>query len=279
MSRFTRVALTGATGQFGRALVRLAPQDWEISGSSSADVDLRIWTAVRDWIATARPQIVIHAGAMTDVDGCESRVDDAYAINALGTRHVARAASLCGAKIVYLSTNFVFDGTKAAAYHEFDSPHPLNVYGASKLAGETEVSQASSAVFIARTAMVYDQTGRNFVNTMRRLMADSDEIQVVDDQYGNPTYAGDLALGIVQLLENCPPGTYHLTNSGAASWFEWAQEVRTLCGLETTIRPIAGRDFKRAATPPANGELVSLALEGSGVRMPDWRDALRRCLT
>lgn len=279
MTKRIRVALTGASGQLGRALQRHAPATWDISGTSSKEVELRSWPAVRDWIATVRPRLVIHAGAMTDVDGCESRIEDAYAINALGTRHVASAAARTGATLVYVSTNFVFNGTKAEPYHEFDAPNPINVYGASKLAGELEAGRAECDVYIVRTAMVYAEEGHNFVNTMRRLMAERDELTVVSDQFGNPTYAGDLAVGIISLISTCPPGTYHLTNAGAASWFEWAEAVRDIGGFATTVRPIPASEYQRAATPPANGVMTSIALQGSGVELPEWRDALRRCLT
>lgn len=278
MTRTVRVALTGASGQLGRALQALAPANWDISGTSSSEVDLRNWPAVRDWIAAVRPRLVIHAGALTDVDGCESRVEDAYAVNALGTRYVASAAARAGATLVYVSTNFVFDGTKPTPYHEVDTPNPISVYGASKLAGEVEASRAGSEVYIVRTAMVYAEEGRNFVNTMRRLMAERDELNVVADQFGNPTYASDLATGIIQLPSACPPGTYHLTNSGTASWYEWAEAVREIYGFSTRIRPIPASEYQRAATPPANGAMISLALAPAGIELPDWRDALRRCL-
>jgi dTDP-4-dehydrorhamnose reductase len=172
----------------------------------------------------------------------------------------------------------VFDGVKLAPYHEFDAPNPICIYGRSKLAGEHEAERASRPTYIVRTAMVYDESGRNFVNTMRRLMAERDELQVVDDQRGNPTYAGDLANGLFQLLDQAPPGIYHLTNSGAASWFEWAREIASQCGFDVKLRPIPGSEFSRAAKPPDNGELVSLTLSEHGISMPDWRDALRRCL-
>ncbi|CAN5822798.1 dTDP-4-dehydrorhamnose reductase [soil metagenome] len=274
-----RVAVTGINGQIGRALSNAVPTEWELSGARSSDVDVRSWGDVRDWIASCRPGLVIHAAAMTDVDGCESRVDDAFAINALGTRHVARAAERVGATLVYISTNFVFDGQQDRPYHEFDQTGPISVYGASKLAGEREALDASSDCYIVRTATVFDETGRNFVNTMRRLMQERDEVSVVDDQIGNPTYAPDFADGLLKLLESRPPGVYHLTNSGATSWFEWAWEIQLITGYACHVRPTAGANYVRAATPPRNGSMASLAWPDVTSVMPDWRDALRRCLT
>ena len=273
-----RVAVTGASGQLGRALIALAGDDWDITGTSSSHVDVRDWNAVRAWIATVRPDFVIHAGAMTDVDGCESRAEDAYAINALGSRHVAAAAARIGAQLVYVSTNFVFDGELDRPYHEFDQPNPMSVYGASKLAGEREVLRQGSAAYIVRTAMVYDETGHNFVNTMKRLMAERESISVVADQFGNPTFAPDLATGILELLRFRPPGTYHLTNTGSTSWHGWASEIARLTDFGGSVEPIDAASYVRAATPPANGVMTSLAWPEAIEHLPDWRDALARCL-
>ena len=274
-----RVGVTGINGQLGRAISSVAPPNWVVNGAASASVDVRSWRQVRDWIAMSRPQFVVHAAAMTDVDGCEGRLDDAFAVNALGTRHVARAARQVGATLVYFSTNFVFDGKLDRPYHEFDDPRPISVYGASKLAGEREALVAHPDCYVVRTAMVYDETGRNFVNTMRRLMTELDKLSVVNDQFGNPTYAPDLARGLIDLLNARPPGVYHLTNSGSASWFEWALEISRIGGFECEIRPVSAAEYQRAATPPANGVLSSIAWPEGASAMPDWRDALRRCLS
>jgi dTDP-4-dehydrorhamnose reductase len=273
-----RVAITGITGQVGSAFERPAPPGWEISGASSATVDVTSWIAIRDWIAAFRPQLVIHAAAMTDVDGCEADPGAAYRINALGTRHVAAAAERVGATFVYVSTNFVFDGEKPAPYHEFDDPAPINVYGHTKLAGERETLAAGGRAYIVRTAMVFDEQGRNFVNSMRRLMTERDVLRLVDDQHGNPTYAPDLAAGIADVLQGCPPGIYHLTNSGSASWFEWAAEIQRVCAFDCTLVPIPASEYKRAAQPPSNGVMESLALADVGIRLPDWKVALAQCL-
>ncbi len=273
-----RVAVTGITGQLGRALLKHSGEYFDIVGTSSVDVDVRHWSPVRDWIASVRPDIVIHAAAMTDVDGCESRTEEAYSINALGTRHVAAAADRVGATLAYISTNFVFDGEQEAPYHEFDHPNPISVYGASKLAGEVEASQSCRSSYVIRTSMVFDESGRNFVNTMINLMRSRETISVVDDQFGNPTYAPDLAIGVLKLVQTRPPGTYHLTNSGSTSWHDWAVEIAKIAALECEILPIDADSFPRAATPPANGILTSLAWPEQRKLMPHWRDALARCL-
>jgi dTDP-4-dehydrorhamnose reductase len=274
-----RVAITGASGKLGRALTTCCGDRWDIDAWHSAHVDLRDWRAVRDRLARFAPDLVVHAGAATDVDRCEREPHWAYAVNALGTQYVARAAELVQAELAYVSTNYVFDGGQAAPYHEFDAPRPISVYGASKLAGEREACAATSRCFVVRTAWLYAEDGRNFVNTMRRLMATQPSLRVVADQVGNPTYATDLAETIIQLVERGPYGTYHAVNAGVTSWHGWAVELARLDGHSSdTIEPIPASDYQRAAAPPPNGALVSLALPGLGIELPDWRDALRRCL-
>lgn len=279
MTTQRRVAITGASGQLGRALVAFGHDAWEIDALSGGDVDLRDWRAVRDRLGRFGPDLVVHAGAATDVDRCEREPDWAYAVNALGTRHVARAAALVHAELVYVSTNYVFDGAQDAPYHEFDAPRPISVYGASKLAGEHEARAATPRCFVVRTSWLYAEEGRNFVNTMRRLMATQPILRVVADQTGNPTYAADLAAAIDQIVERGPYGTYHAVNAGVTSWHGWACEIARLDGCcDHAIEPIPAAEYQRAAAPPPNGALVSLALPGLGVALPDWRDALRRCL-
>jgi dTDP-4-dehydrorhamnose reductase len=278
MASRRRVVISGTTGQLGRALVAAQRDDWDILPLNRSDINLLDWPLVRDSIAAHTPDLVIHCAAVTDVDGCERDPQLAYQGNALTTRYVAQAAAACDAQLVYVSTNFVFDGTKPSPYHEFDDPAPISIYGHSKLAGEREALAATMRTFIVRTAMVFAPEGRNFVLTIRRLMAERDRLTVVNDQFGNPTYAPDLANGIVQLVDHAPYGVYHLTNTGAASWYDWARKIAAIDGSTTTIDPIPAADYRRDATPPANGVLTSLMLPQLGIELPDWQDALRRCL-
>jgi dTDP-4-dehydrorhamnose reductase len=274
-----RVVITGTTGQLGRALTEVMDTEWEVLPLNRRDVDLLDWHAVRDRVTAFNPSLVIHSAAVTDVDGCERDPRMAYLGNALVTRNVARAAALANADLVYVSTNFVFDGQKAGPYHEFDIPGPISIYGASKLAGEREAQAATERCTVVRTAMVFAPEGRNFVQTMLRLLAERDRLTIVNDQVGNPTYAPDLARAIVQLVDRAPHGTYHVTNAGTASWYAWAREIASIIGATTTIEPIPAAEYRRDATPPANGALESLSLASLGIELPDWRDALRRCLT
>jgi dTDP-4-dehydrorhamnose reductase len=273
-----RVVVTGARGQLGRAILELTAGRWTVIELNPPADDIRDWPALSQRIQAARPNLVIHTAAATDVDRCEREPDWAYEVNALGTRHVARAAAAAGADLISISTNYVFDGRLDRPYHEFDVPHPISHYGASKLAGETEALAATPSCWVVRTAMLYAREGRNFVNTMRRLMAERNELSVVADQVGNPTYAPDLAAAIIDLYARAPAGVYHIVNSGTASWHDWACEIARLSGYTTEIKPILAANYRRDAEPPANGALVSLALPHYGITLPDWRDALDRAL-
>jgi dTDP-4-dehydrorhamnose reductase len=278
MVRKQRVALTGTSGQLGGALERLVSPSCEVIALARPVVDITKWKSVRSAIVATRPHLVIHSAAYTDVDGCERDPDLAYRVNAIGTRNVCQAASLVGATVVYVSTNYVFSGKKADPYHEFDSTQPISVYGASKLAGEQEASRATDRCYIVRTAWLYATRGRSFVTTMQRLMSERSELTVVSDQHGNPTYADDLAATILTITQSCPFGIYHAVNSGVASWYEWSLEIQRLMRTDVLLRPISASEFPRVATPPDNGTMVSVGLQSAGIALPDWRDALQRCL-
>ncbi|MEX2426198.1 MAG: dTDP-4-dehydrorhamnose reductase [Thermomicrobiaceae bacterium] len=271
--------VTGGTGQLGRALSTLGSHHHQITAPGSSALDVTDFLQVHDAIAEVQPDLVIHAGAMTDVDGCEQFLQLAHRVNAIGTQNIASTAARFGIPIVYISTNFVFDGSIARPYLEFDTPAPISVYGATKLAGERAVSSLNPQHYIVRTSMVYDETGRNFVNSMLRLAGEHPKLTVVDDQYGNPTYAGDLAFGILRLIEQPSYGIYHLTNAGSASWYEWAVRIFELSGIDIPVKPIPASQFPRAATPPAIGVLDNLSASSLGIELPDWEDALERCLT
>lgn len=274
-----RVLITGGHGQLGRALVRTAPQDFDLFAASVNDCDVTDSLAVSAVFAQFEPELVVHCAAWTDVDGCERHPEQAWRVNALGTQHVAAACADQGAALVYLSTNYVFDGEQDEPYHEFAQPRPLSIYGATKLAGEEIVRALCPRHYIVRTAMLYDASGRNFVTTVLGLAQEQPRLRMVADQYGNPTWAEDLARAIWQLVVQPAYGTYHLVNSGKASWYEWAVAILAILGLEVPVEPIPASEFRRAARPPRNGVLVSLAAPARGIVLPHWRDALERCLT
>jgi dTDP-4-dehydrorhamnose reductase len=272
-----RVFISGGTGQLGGALLRTAPAI-EHFAPDRQQLNLTDFDALWSQVKRFQPELVIHAAAMTDVDGCERDPETAWRVNALATQHIAAAAYEIGARLVYVSTNFVFDGEADEPYHEFAPTNPLSVYGASKLAGEAAVRALCPRHYVVRTAMVYDESGKNFVNTMLRLAAGRPSLTVVSDQYGNPTYAGDLAEAIWKLVDQPSYGTFHLTNQGTASWYDWALEVFRLAGARIEVTPIPASAYQRAARPPSNGALANLAAASRGVVLPAWEDALGRCI-
>ena len=273
-----RVLISGGTGQLGGALLRTAPFV-DCYAPDRHQLNLTDFDAVWSQVKRFEPDIIIHSAAMTDVDGCERDPNTAWRVNALATQHMAAAANEIGVPLVYLSTNFVFDGAADEPYHEFAPTGPISVYGASKLAGEVVVRELCPRHFVVRTAMVFDESGKNFVNTMLRLAANRSSLTVVSDQIGNPTYAHDLAEAIWTLIEQPSYGTFHLTNTGVASWYEWAVEIFRLAGVEMSVEPIPAIAYQRAARPPRNGALANLAAASRGITMPAWQDALARCLS
>lgn len=273
-----RILVTGGAGQLGRALARLAPEGHTLVALGTDQCDVTDPGTIRRVIDRERPDLIIHSAAMTNVDGCEREPDLAYRVNAAGTQHVAGAAHEAGAALVYISTNYVFDGEAPEPYHEFAKTNPISVYGHSKLAGEEAVRAFCPRHAIVRTAMVYDETVRNFVNTILRLAESRPSISVVADQFGNPTYAADLAEAIYQLIAQRAYGTFHLVNQGSTSWHGWATEIVQLTGATTSVQPIPASAYQRDARPPRNGALASLTAPAFDIELPHWTDALRRCL-
>jgi len=278
----SRILVTGGQGQLGRALAHCyALRAATVAAPGHAELDVTDQASVREAIDRFLPTLIIHAAAATDVDRCEREPAWATALNAEGTKHIATLAGARDIPLVYVSTNYVFAGTKPPGelYAEFDVTGPLSVYGHTKLAGEEATRQLAPRHQIVRTAQVYAAQGRKFVHTMLGL-ADAGKTTIggVADQWGQPTYAVDLAAGIAALAATGAWGTYHLTNAGTCTWAEWATEIFRLSGRTVTVEPIPAATFKRDATPPANGALANSAATALGVVLPDWRDGLRRCL-
>ena len=275
-----RIAVTGAGGQIGRALQAVAAEDdVAIVPLSATALDVSDGRAVHETLVPLAPDCIIHAAAFTDTDACETQVERAYAVNALGAGYVAAAAAQIGCPIIAIGTNYIFDGARPEPYDEFDTPNPASVYARSKWAGECAAARAGARLLIVRTAMIYAEEGRNFVRTMLTLAERGASLRVVADQRGQPTYATDLARALLTLARRPLPGVYHLTNEGAASWYEWAQEIFRIAGLAPTVTSIPAAEFPRPCTPPANGVLVNRAAAHLGITLPPWQDGLRRCLT
>jgi dTDP-4-dehydrorhamnose reductase len=274
-----RVLITGAGGQLGHDL--LASFDdasrYEVLGTTHASMDLADRDVVLATICGFEPDVVIHAGAWTAVDKAESEPDAAYAVNAFGTRNVAEAARRVGAHVVYVSTDFVFDGSKDGPYLEWDTPAPTSVYGASKLAGEREIDSGSA---IVRTSWVCGAQGNNFVKTMLRLAAERDTWGVVDDQRGCPSFTADLAPAIKQLAIGRLPGVFHLSNQGATTWYGFACAILEAAGHDASrIKPITTADYPTPATRPANSVLDNFAWRAAGfAALNDWHTPLTRMI-
>ena len=274
-----RVLVTGAGGQVGTELVAAFAADdhHEVVGADHATLDVTDRGSVLGAITSTRPDVVVHPAAWTAVDACEGDVDKAFLVNALGTRHVAEGARRVGAPVVYVSTDYVFDGTKDGPYLEWDPTSPRSVYGESKLAGERELDPGSTVV---RTSWVCGFHGGNMVKTILRLAGEHETLSFVDDQRGHPTFADDLASMIKRLAVERRPGTFHVTNQGAVSWYEFAREVLAAAGHDPErVQPVATADLHppRPAPRPANSVLDNAALRLSGVELlDDFRVPLAR---
>jgi dTDP-4-dehydrorhamnose reductase len=268
-----RIVVTGAEGQLGRGLQRV------LRGNDLLLVDLPEYDvtepSVAETIAEFRPDLVVHAAAMTDVDGCERDPDSAFKVNEVGTGNVAEACRLCDAALLYVSTDYVFDGTKGEPYLESDEPNPICVYGSSKLAGELVVRDVLTRYYIVRTAWLYGPGGRNFVTKILELAAHRDELSVVTTEVGSPTYAPDLAAAIARLIEHPVYGIYHLVNEGSCSRFEFAGRILELAGKnDFRLHPI--QSYERLARVPANATLANFrAASQLGIRLRRWEEALR----
>lgn len=272
-----KVVVTGAKGQLGTDLVHLlADRGYEVYGYGREELDITNFEQVKQVISEVNPDVVIHAAAYTKVDLAESEPDQAFLINAYGTRNVAVLSEAVGAKLVYISTDYVFDGTANVPYNEFAPTNPLSVYGKSKLAGEQFVRDLHSKFFIVRTSWVYGKHGNNFVKTMLRLAQERDQLIVVHDQIGCPTYTVDLANCILELIQTEKYGIYHVSNSGHCSWYEFAKAIFEEAGIEVKLNPCTMKDFPRPAPRPAYSVFKHMALKLNGFsEMREWREALK----
>ena len=269
-----KLLVTGASGQLGRQLQRAVGAHTVVAVDHGA-LEIANLGQVRDAVGAHRPDVVINAAAYNQVDQAETEPDAAFAANALGPRNLALAAAALGAAIVHVSSDYVFNGRKGAAYHEFDTPDPLSVYGHSKLAGERAVQQANARSYVVRTAWVYEPAGHGFAHTMCRLAATQREVRVVDDQFGSPTSAEDLARGIMQLIESQAYGTYHLAGGGGpASWRDFATCLFEEMRLDCVAVAASSQEFVRPAPRPAYAALVSG--QDPLIQLPDWRDGVAR---
>ncbi|MGE3153737.1 MAG: dTDP-4-dehydrorhamnose reductase [Nitrospiraceae bacterium] len=265
-----RVFVTGANGQVGREVARVLNREpLYLATHATDDVsDKRIVeTIVRE-----RPDLVIHAAAMTDVDACEREPDAAYRVNEEGTRLVARGAAQAGAALVAISTDYVFDGTKGAPYVESDQPNPINVYGHSKLAGEQAALRETDRVCVVRTAWVFGLGKNHFISMVVNRVRQGEPIRAVIDKYGSPTSAKDLVGAILRLAERKATGIYHAAGTGSCNWLEYAEQILKSAGCLHPLEPITFADLHRPAMRPSNTALASERLSAQGISMRGWRE-------
>jgi dTDP-4-dehydrorhamnose reductase len=292
MNLHSKIMLTGSRGQVGWELARSLSTLGEVVALDSSQLDLTDADAIRRVVAQIKPSIIVNPAAHTAVDKAESESDRAYALNAIAPGILAEEAEKLGALLVHYSTDYVFDGSGEQARVETDATGPLNVYGASKLAGEQVIQANCSKHLIFRTSWVYGARGANFLLTMRKLMGERPELKIVADQIGAPTWCRSLADATAQVIAQlgspsqgadkpAPWGVYHMTNAGETSWHAFAQAILELDDPESATRllPIPSSDYPTPAQRPLNSRLNNDKLQRVfGVRLPDWRVALRLCM-
>jgi dTDP-4-dehydrorhamnose reductase len=270
------ILVAGARGMLGREL--LGVLGGTARGLTHDEMEITSVDSVRKALLTIKPSVVINSIAYTDVDGCEKNNELAFRVNGEGVKNLAEASAEIGAKLVHISTDYVFNGNKKSPYNEEDPVNPLSVYGKSKLAGE-ENARLNPDHLIIRTQWLFGLHGRNFVETMLRLAGEKDELAVVNDQTGSPTWTSDLCLAINALLDNDCRGTYHAVNSGNCTWFDFAEAIFTECGADVRLRPLSSSQLDRPAPRPHYSVLDCGKLAAdTGLEMEHWRNALRKYL-
>jgi len=269
-----KVLITGSSGQLGVTL-QSTFTGHELALVDLPETDISNREQIFSIVDSFQPNVIIHCAAYTDVDGCVTNPELAYQVNSLGTQNVVLACHRNDAAMVHISSNEVFAGDRPDGYDEWMMPDPQNIYGRSKTAGEFHVRSILQRYYVVRTAWLYAAGGRNFIHTILRLAQQGNQLRVVTDEIGNPTYAKDLAEAILELINTDQYGTYHLVNEGTCSRFEFAQEVLQL-GSDRAIEiiPIMSSEYRRASTPPLYGALNNIFGSSIGIKLRPWRDAL-----
>jgi dTDP-4-dehydrorhamnose reductase len=280
------ILITGANGQLGNEMRALAPNypDYRFIFTDVAELDITNYTAIVKLMQEEQVDIVVNCAAYTNVDKAEDDEATAFLINATAVEYLAKASQLLGVTLFHVSTDYVFQGDHCLPYQEDEETAPLGVYGRSKLAAEQSILRAGCNYFIFRTAWLYSAYGTNFVKTMRRLTAEKNQLKVVFDQVGSPTYAGDLAAAILQVIANGKSiqeyqGIYHYSNEGVCSWFDFAKEVALLCGNNCDIQPCHSDEFPSKVKRPHFSVLDKSKYKTTfGFTIPYWKDSLEKCI-
>ena len=272
-----KVLVTGVGGQLGYDVIKeLGKRKIECIGADKAEFDITEFNASRKFITDYMPDAVIHCSAYTAVDKAEDELDLCHLVNAIGTENIAKICKEIDAKMIYISTDYVFDGTKEGVYEVDDIPNPINVYGNTKLAGEKAVQEILDKYFIVRISWVFGINGNNFVKTMLRLGKERSELNVVADQIGSPTYTEDLASLLVDMVQTDKYGIYHATNEEECSWAEFAEEIFKVAGMDVKVNYITTTEYPTKAKRPMNSRMSKASLGNN--KLPKWKNALYRFL-
>ena len=282
-----KVLVIGSHGMLGRDLVNRLSNLSDLKNSSNeviaADrkhVDITHGEDTSKFIAQVKPDVIVNCAAFSNVDACETQISEAFAVNASGAKNVALAGKQTGAKVIHISTDYVFDGMKNEPYLETDKPHPLSVYGKSKFEGEIAVQEIGGNYVIIRTAWLFGPYRKNFVTTILELGRKNRSVSVVTDQHGSPTYTTDLSDAIRTAISKDLRGIYHVTNSGTCSRYEWAQKIFELTGNQVSVLPLKTADYKRAARVPQNSSLDCTKYTATtGQKMRPWQEALEEYIS
>lgn len=272
-----KVLVTGANGQLGYDVVKeLQKQNIECCGATRKDFDILNFEATEKFITNYMPDVVIHCAAYTAVDKAEDEQKVCFYVNAFATENIAQICKKIDAKMIYISTDYVFDGTKGGFYEVDDKPNPVNVYGRTKLLGEQAVQKILNKYFIVRISWVFGEHGNNFVKTMLLLGKERKELNIVADQYGSPTYTADLVPLLIEMIKTDKYGIYHATNEGVCSWADFAEEIFKLAGMNVKVNHIAASEYPTKAKRPLNSRLSKEKLDKYFYKLPFWKTALEK---
>lgn len=269
-----KILITGADGQLGNEIKNIFVEH-ELYAFNREQLDITDAVSIEKTLDLINPDLIINCAAFTNVDACETEIEKAFLVNAEGPGNIALECKKRGIILVHISTDYIFDGTKDVPYNETDKPNPQSVYGKSKFAGEDAIEGIMEEYYIIRTSWLYGKVGKNFVKTMLELAKTRNELNVVEDQVGSPTYAPDLAKAIAQIIKTNKFGTYHVTNSGACTWNEFAKTIFEIKDIDMKVNPISTKQLGRPAPRPLYSVMSNEKLQDEiGIIMRDWRIAL-----
>ena len=271
------ILVTGSTGQLGSDVVKeLLKRGYSTLSPNRSEFNLCSEDSIRNYILNSNCEAIVHCAAYTQVDKAEDEKDLCIKINATATKHIVKCAKILDIPMIYISTDYVFDGTKDGEYTENDETNPINIYGESKLAGEKYVQEILDKYYIVRTSWVFNINGKNFIETMLRLSKANNQLSIVNDQIGSPTYTKDLSRLLVDMLETSKYGLYHATNEGYCSWYEFANTIFKLANINIDIKAINSNEYPSRAKRPLNSKLSKDKLIEYGFKpLPHWEDALK----